>query len=84
MVHKCTAQIQLTNRTLLDVQSFERGLVQILCIKKKCVSMQKFSYHSLVKIIQKSTRHCNKYTQLLRSYNMQIHSCILTDDFKAV
>jgi len=40
MVHNCTAQIQLTNRILLEVQSFERGLVQLLCIKKRSVSMQ--------------------------------------------
>ena len=39
MVRKCTAQIQLTNRILLEVQSFERGLVQLLCINPFWSSM---------------------------------------------
>jgi len=40
MMHKGTAQIQLTNRILLEVKSFERGLVQLLYIKERSVSMQ--------------------------------------------
>ena len=74
MVHKCTAQIQLTNRILLEVQSFERGLVQLLCIKKRSVSMQ-FTYHSLLKIIHKNTQHCiqihnRQLSSILCSFNL--------------
>jgi len=69
MVHQRTAQIQLTNRILLEVQSFERGLVQLLCIKKRCVSMQYFSYHSLLKLIHKNaSKHTITIVQF-RNYN---------------
>jgi len=38
MVHKCTAQIQLTNRTLSEVQSFERDWYNFFALRKKCLS----------------------------------------------